>query len=172
MNERFRGVLRLTVVFAIAAGANATVADRTFGAGPAISILPTQPVPGQRVSVRGVGFCPEPCSPITVSVDGAVAASAVVSADGTFIVEVGLTPVSGTSTVTASQTTSTGQTSEATAVVHVVASDQTAAPATLPPSPPSTTVTTVGSLVPLIAAVLAVVAALLSAVWFRLRRSR
>lgn len=124
------------IVMAIATiGWPADVASK----GPQISVVPSQPVPGQRVSVRGSGFCPAPCSPVTVTVDGSVAMGNVAVGDnGTFSVEVALTPVAGTSTIVASQTEGGGGSREATAIVRVVASDQTQGPpppaATAPPT--------------------------------------
>jgi hypothetical protein len=108
--------------------AAATVAPSgavTLGAAPEIHVTPVQPTPGERVTVQGSGFCPSPCSAVSVSVDGSVAASGVtVSADGIFEVMVGLTPVAGDSTISASQTDAGGAVREATVSVHVVASDQ------------------------------------------------
>jgi hypothetical protein len=132
------GAGRLGAAFVIAVGASLVMGRATLAAGPQISVLPLQPVPGQRVSVRGAGFCPEPCSTVTVSVDGAVVAQGLaVGADGSFEVDVALTPVSGTSTVVASQTTAGQELNEATTIVRVVASDQSAPPAASrePPAP-------------------------------------
>lgn len=108
------------------------------GGSPEIHVTPAQPTPGERVTVHGSGFCPAPCSPVTVSVDGSVAASGVtVAPDGTLEVEVGLTPVAGDSTITASQTDAGGATREATTSVHVVASDQAGPTPTAPPATPA-----------------------------------
>jgi hypothetical protein len=106
-----------------------------IGASAQIQITPAQPVPGERVTVHGSGFCPAPCSPVTVSVDDSVAASGVlVGADGTFEATVGLTPVAGDSTIRATQTDTSGAVREAVATVHVVASDQTGPTPSAPPT--------------------------------------
>jgi hypothetical protein len=104
---------------------------------PEIHVTPAQPTPGERVTVQGSGFCPAPCSPVSVSVDGSVAASGVtVAPDGTFEVMVGLTPVAGDSTISASQTDASGTVREATTSVHIVASDQAGpTPSAQPPAP-------------------------------------
>ena len=100
-----------------------------------ISVTPVQPIPGERVTVRGSGFCPAPCSAVTVKVDGSVAAGGVaVAPDGTFKVAVGLTPVAGNSTIVASQTDGSGAVRDATAIVHVVPNDQTGPTPTPPPA--------------------------------------
>ena len=111
------------------------------GASPQISIIPNQPVPGQRVTVRGSGFCGAPCTPVKITVDGSLAAGAVpVAPDGTFSVDVGLTPVSGNSTIVASQMEANGAVREASAVVRIVAADQTPGPVATPtPEPPAPT---------------------------------
>jgi hypothetical protein len=111
---------------------------------PSIRVLPPQPEPGQRVTVQGQGFCPSPCSPVRIVVDGSVAASDVqVKADGTFDTSVGLTPVAGTSTLVASQTETSGKTRQATAIVQIVAADQSPTPDATPTKepPPSATAT-------------------------------
>jgi hypothetical protein len=114
-----------------------TGSPATSAAAPEIQISPAQPTPGQQVTVRGSGFCSTPCSPVTVSVDGSVAAGGIaVAAGGTFEVTVGMTPVAGTSTIVASQTDASGAVRQATATVQVVASDQTGPTPSAPPSAP------------------------------------
>ena len=110
-----------------------------LGAGPEISIVPSQPEPGERVTVRGAGFCAAPCWPVRIAVDGAIVAGAVaVAADGAFTVLIALTPVSGTTTIVASQPDSAGRMQQATAVVRVVAADRTSGPpsTSAPPGTP------------------------------------
>jgi len=143
MSRRLLAAIVATIVLVALVGPPVAI-----GATPEIHVTPAQPTPGERVTITGSGFCPGPCSPVSVSVDGSVAATGVaVAPDGTFEVMVGLTPVAGDSTISASQTDGGGAVREATAIVHVVASDPagptptapltaTVPPATPPPSTP------------------------------------
>ena len=141
---RVRGLRRFLGAFAIAwtvLGFVAATPRATAAAGPQISVIPSQPSPGERVTVRGSGFCRSGCTPVKVSVDGSVVASNVaVAGDGTFTVSTNLTPVAGTSKVVASQTDNNGAVRMATAIVHIVASDQTPGPVPTPTPRPTVTV--------------------------------
>lgn len=130
MNGRKLGTLFATMTLVALVGPPAAI-----GASAQIQVTPAQPVPGERVTVHGSGFCPAPCSPVTVSVDDSVAASGVmVGTDGTFEATVGLTPVAGDSKIDASQTETSGAVREAIATVHVVASDQAGPTPSAPPT--------------------------------------
>lgn len=147
-------------------------APAAIGATAQIQVSPAQPVPGERVTVRGTGFCPAPCSLVTVMVDGSVAAGNVaIAADGTFEVAVGLTPVAGTSTIVASQTDDSGAVREASAVVRVVASDLRSTAPTAPPAEARDTGQGGGPAAWWIALILLVIVVLAGAAW-RLRRSQ
>ena len=116
----------LGIMLGILASTALSGPQATSAASPVIRVMPARPTPGEHLTVRGSDFCGPPCSQVTVAVDGAVAAGGVaVTTDGTFEVVVGLTPASGTSTVTATQTDARGARREAMAIVQVVASDQT-----------------------------------------------
>jgi hypothetical protein len=169
--EYRRKVVMVIVTMALVAMVGPPAA---IGASAQIQITPAQPVPGERVTVHGSGFCPAPCSPVTVSVDDSVAASGViVGTDGTFEVTVGLTPVAGDSTISASQTETSGALREALATVHIVASDQTGPTPSAPP--PGVLDGDRGKTTPtpwLLAVVVLGLAIAGAGLWWRLRRRR
>ena len=130
---------RIAVAAWLAAGILVASASPAAASGPRIAVTPSQPVPGQQVTIRGAGFCAAPCSPISVTVDGSVAAGNVlVATDGTFDVQVTLAPVAGTTTVAVSQTDAGGTARAAMASIRVVAADQAVEPQQTSPATTST----------------------------------